>query len=419
MDLLIVAKSSLFKLAGLISDARIRAEEEARQTHARFNVFTTLLKESDEVRLHTRFLHCLLDPRGGHDCGDRFLTLFFKTLEDIKGLDHTGDGVCLELPTGDGQWRVTKEASRGHFGQLDLLLERPDFGIAIENKIYHHEGEKQLATYAQFLESAHPQRWRLIYLTLHGKPATTAEGYPYVRISYDEHILKWLESCLRATDQIIPIYQVILQYRAVVRSLTGKTLDAEHMKPIVQFVRQNPELIRYRKEMNAASNEAILQIWDEIQSGLKKRLEADFGIRQNSDAQTERFGVGRRSALVLSRKGSAEPLGGHFEVWVERDDESFGVGLVPQYETEIGGFSEEHLRNRAVLVARMLPEMKSANQPTPRFPLAWDDLMNGDFDKALGDFAEDSDAALDQMEKVIRDYVLRVENVLDYLQGDQ
>ena len=37
-----------------------------------FNLFTTLLDKSDEVRLHSRFLHFLLDPTAEHSQGALF-----------------------------------------------------------------------------------------------------------------------------------------------------------------------------------------------------------------------------------------------------------------------------------------------------------------------------------------------------------
>lgn len=79
------------RVVGQMFDAdRIRADERARVTHERFNIFTTLLKEEDEVRLHTRFIHCLLDPAGFHDCGTLFLDLFLAALKKLPGENHEG-----------------------------------------------------------------------------------------------------------------------------------------------------------------------------------------------------------------------------------------------------------------------------------------------------------------------------------------
>ena len=77
-------------LSQKLRDESIRACERAKATHERFNVFTTLQRQEDEVRLHTRFIHYLLNPDGGHDCGALFLNLFFATLTEHPVLNHAG-----------------------------------------------------------------------------------------------------------------------------------------------------------------------------------------------------------------------------------------------------------------------------------------------------------------------------------------
>ena len=76
------ALGKLKVLSEIVRDLQIRSEERLKAQHRRFNLFTTLLSAGDEVRLHTRFLHELLNPAGTHDCGDLFLKLFFETLEN-------------------------------------------------------------------------------------------------------------------------------------------------------------------------------------------------------------------------------------------------------------------------------------------------------------------------------------------------
>lgn len=256
-------ESAFQALARMISVARIRAEEKAKSTHERFNVFTALLKADDEVRLHTRFLHCLLDPNGIHDCGPLFLKLFFSTLDNIPCLDHDDKPFSFQPPPADKSWDVKKEASCPQ-GQIDLLLVRRNYGIAIENKINAHEQDKQLARYADYLAEEYGKSWVVIYLTRYGKCASTHDGQPYIRISYAEHILAWLDKCLRETYNIIPINQAILQYRGVVREVTGRNINSEDMKPIVEFVRQNPDIIRFRMQINEAIDNARISFFKNI-----------------------------------------------------------------------------------------------------------------------------------------------------------
>src|ERR1019366_5156742 len=122
------ALEQLRGLLELLQEARIRTDERARATHGRFNVFTTLLAAHDEVCLHTRFLHCLLDPRGCHDCGSLFLDLFCSMLKEHPGVGHNDAAFPIEIPPSDAPWKVEKEVTRFGFGRMDLLLERPGLG---------------------------------------------------------------------------------------------------------------------------------------------------------------------------------------------------------------------------------------------------------------------------------------------------
>ncbi len=168
--------------------ANILTKEQAHPTSHRFNIFRILLSETDEVRLHTRFLHCLLDPVGPHDCGLRFLDLFLATLDEHPGQDDRGNLVKLKLPPNALQWRVSKEAFSGKYGQIDILLEAGDFGLAIENKILAAEQNQQLKGYADFLSHSYPDSAPVLYLTLEGRRSATHGGLPYLRISYAEHM---------------------------------------------------------------------------------------------------------------------------------------------------------------------------------------------------------------------------------------
>ena len=84
------ALGALKTLSGQIHELQLRSEERLKAQHGRFNVFTTLLSAHDEVRLHTRFIYELLNPKGTHDCGNHFLKLFFETLTAHPALSHDG-----------------------------------------------------------------------------------------------------------------------------------------------------------------------------------------------------------------------------------------------------------------------------------------------------------------------------------------
>jgi hypothetical protein len=308
------ALEHLRNVAEMIEQARVSEDDFAKARNERFNIFTTLLKAHDEVHLHTRFLHCLLDPNGYHDCGSRFLELFFDTLVERPGLDHNGESTSLNCPRLSKQWTVEKEASRPPCGQIDILIEQSRlFGIALENKIYAGEQSKQLECYAEYLSEKFGSNALLLYLTLDGKKSDTHKGtVPYLRISYADHILPWLDKCLWETSRIIPINQVLLQYREVVRQLTGKTIRANAMKEITRFILSNPDIIRHRAQIVEAINAARVDFLDDLAAGITHELKS----RGHAVALEKRFGE-QDGALIISPLASSGLSRLPVKIWVE------------------------------------------------------------------------------------------------------
>lgn len=300
-------------VAKTIEDARVSAEVHSKLRHERFNVFTTLLKEHDEVRLHTRFIHCLLDPKGNHDCGSRFLELFFETLADHPGLDHADQKKLLPARP-PNQWVVQREASRSPYGQIDVLLEQANcFGIAVENKIYANEQHEQLESYWKYLTEKFGENAILLYLTIHGKKSEANKiNFSYVRISYVEHILAWLDKCLWETTRITAINQVLLQYREVVRQITGKTASANTMNDIIKFISKNPDILRYRAQMNQAIDVKRQQFLNELAELIVKELRSKRYVIEGSTL----FGrMGEAIIITPLPNTNLNQLG--FKVWIE------------------------------------------------------------------------------------------------------
>lgn len=326
-------QQSLLSLVKLLSEARRDADMRARLTHERFNVFTTLLSAHDEVRLHTRFLHCLLDPQGTHDCQGLFLELFFATLVEHPPLNAKGDPVVWEPVSASATWSVQKEASVSD-GQIDLLLETAGCGIAIENKIWAAEQADQLSRYSSYLRRRHGERGRLLYLTLDGKQATSHGGGSYLRISYAQHILNWLEKCLQASYRFIPINQVLLQYREVVRQLTGQSTDNALMNTITDILLQHPDIIRHRQQIWDGVAKAKGVFLDLLAERLLKAVPAGYQARLRPDMGQKSFGQHENGALIITPPATSPLYGAPFEIWMEHIAK--WVGLVVGIECKLG-----------------------------------------------------------------------------------
>ncbi|TVR45546.1 MAG: hypothetical protein EA402_04215 [Planctomycetota bacterium] len=246
--------SDLSELNRHIDDLRIRMEERLKANRERFNVFSTLLNAGDEVRLHTRFLHELLNPLGTHDCGRLFLDLFWSTLSENPPVDHDDEPIDpISLPGLESgpKWQVWREATRGDLGRIDLLMECAQRRVAIENKIWALEQPSQIARYHTYCKECGPDSI-VMYLTLDGKKSCSHQGMPYFRISYCIHILSWLERCLQASYAWAPVNQVLQQYHRLVERLTGKTLERTEMNAIETFIRNHPSIITNAAAINTA-----------------------------------------------------------------------------------------------------------------------------------------------------------------------
>jgi hypothetical protein len=311
--------SALKQLSDQIRGLEYRMEERLKAQHGRFNLFTTLLAAHDEVRLHTRFLHELLNPDGSHDCGDLFLKLFFKTLNEHKALEHDGmpSQVDWEQDQEPCRW-AGKEVSTEH-GQLDLLLEFESRQLIIENKIWAGEQDRQVARYIEYLDG---QQGHVLYLTLDGKAASTHEGKPYLRISYREHIAAWIESCLQSTYSIIPINQTLIQYQRVINQLTGKTANSESINMIKEYLRNHPAIIESRESVNQGIRALRVDMRNEFADALIAELAKDFIVNPRPDMLNNNFGEDSFGDLIIRPREHdfTAPHHDAFEIWIEQID---------------------------------------------------------------------------------------------------
>lgn len=321
-----ITKNAWLELSALITRIEIEHETRLRETHGRFNIFTTLLKASDEVRLHTRFLHELLNPNGTHDCGDLFLKLFFQTLENQSPVSHENEQQPFEASEWNhSDWKIWKEF-RTNSGQLDLLLECASGTLVIENKIYHHEGERQIARYSEYLASRPQKQKLLLFLTLTGDQASSHENHAYLRISYAKHILHWLNLCLRETYSSPCINQILIQYQAVVQHLTGNDLTTQDMAPITDFLRTNPTLITQIPKLEAAVETLRQEVMIDFMAELEKAFAQDFHVSKRPGMQAPH--EEQVPGIILQPKVDDFTENQPFEIWIEvNNHDALFIGL--------------------------------------------------------------------------------------------
>jgi hypothetical protein len=316
--------------------------------------------------------------------------------------------VDIHIPMNVRSWAVSKEASRAGHGQIDLLLESPGFGIAIENKIHAQEQFEQLERYRNYLHSRPENLSTLIYLTLDGKTAYTAGKRDYYRISYKEHILAWLDSCLRATYNIIPVNQALIQYRTVVRRLTNQNLESEFMKPVIDFVRQNPDIVRFNDAMQEAVRQASCEAWTRLKECIKKTFDCDYEVSFHQERNWG-FNSNGETALILRPRAGNGVLHVEYPVWIEPDfinDQCLGIGICTdgmELSPSMAGILDK-VRSEM----EKLPQHGYWNPPNgkPRYPVGWRNLMKGNYAEQSAQLL--SDKRIESICEDIRDYLERL-----------
>ncbi|MFL1707450.1 PD-(D/E)XK nuclease family protein [Campylobacter sp. MOP7] len=247
-----------------------------------YNIFTTLLKESDEVRLHSRFLYSLLNLEGGHYQDDLFLQLFLKNIGEQDWLDTKGAKVFKE------------------YGNIDIYITNEAKHIILENKIYANDQKEQIERYINFLfgqnnincnkQERQDPEILVLFLSPFGRSASeySLGNYElkngkltcgkfsarYKEISYQSDILNWLNECEKEVENLTDLAVFIKHYRQVVLSITNQK-QGKKMDEILDKIIKNYGIAR---EINANFDQAkqfmILNFLEKIEK--ERKLEDQF-----------------------------------------------------------------------------------------------------------------------------------------------
>ena len=247
-------------------------EEVAKATGKNFNVFSVPGFGYNELD-HSAFLANLLNPKGTHSQGAIFLRHFLTQFDSFE---------CENLE----DFKVTREEDVGAYGQIDILLEKEDACIIIENKIKINpkDEDRQLNryyTYAKKEKGLQDEQIKLIYLTPDdgigpGEISLSREDCQryldiklLILMSYKSHILKWMEDCLKEVTRIAPIREVLFQYQALVKGLSGQPINKELTMKIGDILIENYDLI---PELESSISEAKERIHDKFWEELVNKI---------------------------------------------------------------------------------------------------------------------------------------------------
>ena len=265
-----MATHSLEQAKQLLEAARVIASHQAqiaRLSGANFNVFRLLRMEEDEVRLHSRFIAELLDPKGSHGQGSAFLEMFLKEVECSRRIDADKARVEREHYIG----RVEMSGADPTGGRIDVFITDDSRHISIENKIDHGEGDHQVERYCNH----DPESNFVLYLTPDGRCANT-EKSNYAPISYGTHIVLWLARCHRYCTDLPVLRESIKQYLVVVRELTGgDPLMRGTNEALMRLLRANIEAARHiHLHYKPTIYEAVKELARRIEEKSEGRLDS-------------------------------------------------------------------------------------------------------------------------------------------------
>jgi len=210
----------------LIKDFKKKQEEQKRKGLNDYNMVNVVRKETVEVGMHSNVIYSLINPDGLHYQGDLFLQFFIKDViepelkKDNKSYNDFGD-----------IFEVQAEESTYENRRIDFTIKSNKYFIGIEMKIDAEDLQNQISDYyADLCKKAEKNNIDknnvfIFYLTKDGKSASpySYKGYKdYKKISFDKHILKWIDSCQKEVEHITNLNEAFENYKNIVEKITNK-----------------------------------------------------------------------------------------------------------------------------------------------------------------------------------------------------
>jgi len=240
------------QLINQINEISCKYEEISKISGENFNIFRVIELTSEEVRLHSKFLAELLNPKGSHGQGNKFLNLFAQQF-DIKNINSEQVKVYVEKYIGN------KTDTTG--GRIDILVEDDKKNtIIIENKIYADDQYKQLVRYHNYSNS------NIFYLNLYGiEPIKESCGDLVVDkdfkvISYKNDIIEWLENCQKESATLPLLREGISHYINLIKYLTGQSNNSKIEKEIRDLIASTPQNIKTAIKIASSTEDAKIKL---------------------------------------------------------------------------------------------------------------------------------------------------------------
>ncbi len=227
----------------------------------KFNIFSILLKSSDEVNLHSKFIYELINPNGSHQQNEKFLDLFIQEINS-----ENSKKIIIE------PLQAFREKNN-----IDILLKSKNQAIIIENKIYTEDHSNQLSKYLTIIEKEgySKEKISLIYLTLFNEEPNEKKVKDIViNITYETNIVNWIESCIKEVAIIPTLRETLVQYLMLIKKLTNQSQNKGYIMEIKEILLKDDNLklaLDMQEAIKEAKIELQLKFWESLLSTLKDK----------------------------------------------------------------------------------------------------------------------------------------------------
>lgn len=263
-----------FAISNLLSQVNAISQKHAllaKETGGNFNIFK-ITDIADKEVLMCRVLYELLSPKGSHNQGTLYLSLFVKNVLRIDADDRILDNAVVE-----------REKIIENDRRIDLFVQFGSYKIPIEVKIYAGEQKNQCEDYLKYAETS-SEAPVMYYLTLDGSMPSkysTVQADRIKPISWASDILGWIEASIAEpqTIKLAPIREVLQQFANTVRMLTNQTERGEKME-IKKAIMSSPATMKSAEKVaklfDNCKAEMMLKLFQAIETRLDKKSECDY-----------------------------------------------------------------------------------------------------------------------------------------------
>jgi hypothetical protein len=277
----------------LIDIKSTQAKYDKIRDENRFNIFSALHKEHDEVNLHSRFISYLLASDSGHRMSNVFCEILVR---EILKIDKTQFNLSnyIVLPN---------ERVKSEYKEIDILImnKKSRQAIIIENKIFAKDSNKkkedkkndgydgQLERYYNTIKKGIDKNGNdiqdfqcntvfIYYLTMFKEKQPSDESIGELKtvkvIYYSNEIKNWIEKCIdKVPNDKSIISQTIQQYLNLINKMTHNDIPIDERLELRSATATNWKSAKYLIEnFKHIKWHTVSDFWNI----LKTRLESEY-----------------------------------------------------------------------------------------------------------------------------------------------